>query len=68
MKKLLIGLLHILWFLSWLVFWICVFGFLGHVFPFNLGLIISFTGYGAVAWCLTALWKRCLRKLGVNTT
>lgn len=68
MRKLLVGLLHVLWFLSWLTLWICVFGFLSHLFPFNLGWIISFTGYGVVAWLLTALWKVCLRKLGVDAT
>jgi len=65
MKKFLVGLLHILWFLSWLAFWICIFGFLRHLFPFNLGWIISFAGFGAVAWCFKELWKLCLRKLGV---
>jgi hypothetical protein len=68
MKKLVIGLLHLLWFLSWLVFWIAVFGFLSHLFPFNLGWIISCTGFGVVGWGLTEFWKLCLRKLGVNAT
>ena len=68
MKKLSIGLLHVLWFLSWLAFWISIFGFLRHLFPFNLGWILSFAGFGVMAWCLKELWKLCLRKLGVNAT